>query len=182
MKQTVRTMLTSWRCLGIAVFVSWLALTVTLFVPNWELLRFGLSFTETSVWSRISFVLHFYGSLGSNFTLMSAFLTVTISILFGLQMATLVFYIKSMRHEGQVVKKTGVLSVSGFVSGLFGIGCSACGSVIVTGLLSTVGAGGLLALLPLKGEEFSFLAIGLLSYSLYYLLKAVSKGKVCAIF
>ncbi len=182
MKQTVRSMLTSWRCVLLAVVVSWAALTLSLFIPNWDLLRFGLSVGGFDGLEKLQFIYHFYWTLGSNFTPLSATLTVIISILFGLQVSALMFYIKSMRHEGRVVRTTSALSVSGFVSGLFGIGCSACGSVIITGLLSTVGASGLLALLPLGGEEFSFISIGLLSYSLYYLIRAVSRGKVCPVF
>jgi len=182
MQQTIRTMLTSWRCLLTAVVVSWAALTLALFIPNWDFLRFGLTVGGFDGLEKLQFIYHFYWTLGSNFTPLSAVLTVLISVLFGLQMAALLFYIKSMRHEGRIVRTSGALSVGGFVSGLFGIGCSACGSVIITGVLSTVGASGLLTLLPLGGEEFSLIAVGLLSYSLYYLIRATSRGKVCVVF
>lgn len=175
------TMLTSWRCWLTAIGVSWLALTLTLFIPNLEIIRFGLGLSGVGWSDKLEFLYFFYGSLVSNFTPLSAVLTVIISVLVGLQVAALLFYIRSMRHDGGVVRTSSALSVSGFVSGLFGIGCSACGSVIITGLLSTVGASGLLTLLPLGGEEFSFIAVGLLLYSLCYLIRAADRGKVCAI-
>lgn len=65
------------------------------------------------------------------------------------------------------------------VSGFVGIGCASCGSVILASVLSLVGAGGVVFLLPLHGVEFNLLAIALLSYSAWRLAKKLRDPLVC---
>lgn len=61
--------------------------------------------------------------------------------------------------------------------GIVGSGCAACGLPI----LSLVGLSGSLAYLPLKGAEFSYLAVIFLSISLVFLIRTNTNNQVCAI-
>lgn len=67
----------------------------------------------------------------------------------------------------------------GVLSALLGIGCVACGPLLVGGLFATIGAGGLLLMLPLHGAEFGFMAILLLAYAIYSLAKVITAPLVC---
>ncbi len=67
------------------------------------------------------------------------------------------------------------------MSGLFGIGCSACGSFLGTAILASLGASGIVALLPLRGGEFGILGITLLLFSIVSISRAIQKHGVCPI-
>jgi hypothetical protein len=162
------------------LIVAWITLSAAIFVPNRLLVWFGLSHSN-GFGDAVSFLGSFYGSLFTNFTLLAAMVSVVISLLFGLNVALLIFYVRMMRGNGGIIRTVSSLSLSGLVSGFFGIGCSVCGSVILTSLLSLIGASGLLLFLPLHGEEFSFIAVGLLGYALFVLLRRIETGKVCSV-
>ncbi len=164
---------------ALALFVSWLTLSVALFVPNLLLLLFGLRIHGVTWWDHVLFALGFYGSLFTNFTPFSGTVTVLVSILFGLNITLLTYYIRMMRGRGRTVHQVEALSIAGLVSGFFGIGCAVCGSVILTTVLGLFGAGGLLLLLPYGGEEFSVLAVLMLGYSLVLLNRRIKNGRVC---
>jgi hypothetical protein len=165
----------------LTLFIAWVTLTLAVMVPNAMLVWFGLAIDGVGFVADVSFILSLYGSLLTNFTPLSASTTVFMSLLFGLNVSLLVFYMRMMRGSGGVVEQVGALSLSGLISGFFGIGCAVCGSVILTSLLSLVGAAGLLAFLPLGGEEFSWLSLGLLMYALVVLVRRIERGRVCAV-
>lgn len=122
-----------------------------------------------------------YGSIGSNFTIVSATYTILIALLFGMQVALLSYYITKARSHSSELNRVSLTSLGGLLSGVFGIGCAACGSFLLTSMLAVVGAGGLLALLPFGGEEFGVLGVALLLYSMYVVLKKIDTPFVCPI-
>ena len=79
------------------------------------------------------------------------------------------------------MKSSGAAGIGGLVSGVFGIGCAACGTFILTPLLALFGATGLFSLLPFGGEEFGFIGVGLLVYSIYAVTKKINSPMVCDI-
>ena len=82
-----------------------------------------------------------------------------------------------LREHGLSVKEGGG-SAAGVVLGVLGAGCAACGSAILVGLLSLVGATGLLTLLPFEGLEFTALAVGVLVLSMYWLADGMRGGEI----
>ena len=64
------------------------------------------------------------------------------------------------------------------IAGLLGVGCAACGSVILTAVLAGAGST-LLLLLPFGGAELGFLGIVLLLYAIVKMHKEIAKGSVC---
>jgi len=116
------------------------------------------------------------GSIRTNFTVFSAITTVLLAILFGV---TITLTIHLLRRAKTIQSNTSTLL--GSVAGIFGIGCAACGGALLTAFLSIFGATSLITLLPLHGQEFSLLAIGLLLYSIYTLTKKLNTGFVCNI-
>ncbi len=67
--------------------------------------------------------------------------------------------------------KTYLANIGGLVSSALGIGCAACGSVVITTVLSLFSVGGLILLSPLQGAGFGILGIGLLVWSINNLAK-----------
>jgi len=113
-----------------------------------------------------------FGSIQTNFSPTSATYTIAIAVLFGINIALLAYYIRS--RQSSVISSGATLSISGLVSGVFGIGCAACGTFILTSFLSAFGAVGVLSFLPFSGEEFGFLGVGLLVYSIYVISRKIN--------
>ena len=107
------------------------------------------------------------GSIGTNFSIFSAACTIAITILFGLNLAVMIY---AAREQQMTAKQTGpalsLASIGGLITGLFGTGCAACGTLLLSPALAFLGAGTLIALLPFGGEEFSALGVAMLSLSL----------------
>ena len=88
-----------------------------------------------------------------------------------------VVFIKLTKERKKLTGATGIL---GMITGLFGVGCAACGSLLITGVFAT-GASAFLAFLPFGGEEFSTLGIVLLLVSLWKLLQKYQEPIVCTV-
>ena len=162
----------------IAVLTSLAIFSIIVWLPNSSLIA-KVWLSDGVTWlEKLTFLFTLYAAIGSNFSLFSAISTILIVVLFGVQIALLVYYIKRAR-VGRKSSGAPMVGIGGLISGLFGIGCASCGTFIFMSLLTMVGAGGSLAFLPLKGEEFGMIGIGLLLYANYLLLKKINDPLVC---
>ncbi|OGZ61172.1 MAG: hypothetical protein A2919_01050 [Candidatus Spechtbacteria bacterium RIFCSPLOWO2_01_FULL_43_12] len=94
----------------------------------------------------------------------------------------LVFVAQKNRATVIADKKKNVLGMlGGSVLGILGIGCGACGSLILTPLAISIGATGFLAVLPFGGSEFGFLGIALFMFSMYSLSKKINDPLICPV-
>ena len=120
------------------------------------------------------------GSIGTNFTLFSASTAIAIAVLFGLNIAVMTYDFRERRmrtmQSGQVVTAA---SLGGLLSGLFGIGCAACGTFVLSPVLAFFGIGTFAAALPFGGEEFGALGVGMLSLSLILCAKKIGQPMIC---
>ena len=64
-------------------------------------------------------------------------------------------------------------------AGVLGVGCAACGSLLLGVVLPSLGAAGALAALPLNGEEFGILSVALLFASLLLISKNIAGSIAC---
>ncbi|MBP6881244.1 MAG: hypothetical protein KBC35_01320 [Candidatus Pacebacteria bacterium] len=159
---------------GIALLV----LSGSLLLPNLGAITQVFGTDGIGIWAKLTFFVTLYGTLFTNFSLLSAFNLVLISFLFGINIALLVYYIR--RQQIASANMTAhVTSIGGLVSGLLGIGCAACGSVILTALVGTFGASGFLILLPFHGAEFGLLGVVFLVISIRYLIRRINDPLVC---
>ena len=158
---------------GVLVFLG--AMTVR----NFSLLEQIFGSDSFSIWQKYLFLVSFIGSINETFGFLGSILLIIIAILFALNLTLLVFYIRKVKSILKGSKRIHAVSIGGLVSGLLGIGCAACGSIVLTAVLSSIGASGLLVLLPLHGSEFGFLGAVLLSFSIYELVKRISEPIVC---
>jgi len=148
-------------------------------LSNIKLLIQVIGSSTASVVDKLVIFGSFLGSIGTNFTLFSASYTIAIAIFFGINVAMFVYYIKRRR---EFVQQGGVAtSLGGLVSGMFGIGCAACGTLVLAPLLALVGAGGIIAFLPFGGQEFGVLGVGMLAFSVVLTAKKIQDPLICAI-
>lgn len=134
----------------------------------------GISFSQ-----KLDLPISLLGSIVTNFTLLSAFYTVAIAILLGMNLSMIIYF---MRRRAAGLGQSGVTAgVFGIISGVAGMGCAACGSLLLTSILSLFGASGILAFLPLAGGEFGILGVILLAISLYLAAKQIQNPTVCKI-
>ena len=72
-------------------------------------------------------------------------------------------------------------SLGGLASGFLGVGCAACGTLILSPALTFLGVGALLvASLPFGGEEFGLVGVALLVLSLILGAKKISQLTACS--
>lgn len=162
----------------LAGFIAWLVLSASLLLPNLGAITQVFSASVVSLGDKLWFLLSLYGTLFSNFTLLAAANLVLIAVMFGVNIALLVYYIR--RQQLATSNMTAhVTTVGGLVSGILGIGCAACGSIILTALLGTFGASGFILLLPFHGAEFGLVGVLFLVFSIRYLVKRIDDPLVC---
>ena len=122
------------------------------------------------------------GSISTNFTIFSASSAIAIAVLFGMNVATIAYaYRERRRLTSQSGQTVTVASLGGLASGLFGIGCAACGSFVFSPALAFIGAGTLVAALPFGGEEFGALGVGMLGLSLVMYARKIGQPIMCQV-
>ena len=108
--------------LGVFAFAVWL--------PNISLIvqimgHPGISFSE-----KLDLPISLLGSIATNFTPLSASYTIAIAILFGVNFAMIIYF---LRRKVVEVKRGGMaVGFFGITSGVIGMGCAACGSFLLT--------------------------------------------------
>jgi len=165
----------------LAALTAALTLSVLLLLPNKALVAEVLVSSSISLTAKLSFVFSLYGSLGTNFTIFSATYTVVIAILLGVNASLLWYYVARARRLSKADRTLTFTGIGGFVSGIFGIGCAACGTILFVGLLNLLGIAWLIAYLPLHGAEFGLVGVGLLALTLYSFAKHIDDPLLCAI-
>jgi hypothetical protein len=158
---------------GVTVF------SIAIWLPNIKLITTVLTSDTASILEKGMFVFSLYGGIMTNFTFVSALYTIAIAILSGIYTVLFLFYFRQRKAKSSGVVSTGWLGLGGIISGMFGLGCAACGTFLFTSLATTSSASALLLSLPFGGEEFGFLGMGLLAYSVYALLRKITSPMVC---
>ena len=157
--------------LAVFAFATWL--------PNFRLLWSVWQSPDIPLSDKLELPLNLIGSIATNFTLLSASYTIIIAILFGMNVALLTYFLRRRIDDARSLGVgTGFL---GIASGVLGMGCAACGSFLLTSILSLFGASWLLAYLPLAGGEFGILGVILLAVALYLTAKKIQNPAVCKI-
>lgn len=113
---------------------------------------------------------------GYNYTYFTLLSFVIISFLFGTYLSIAIFKFDLLKKSRKNKKGfSGSLGgYFGLVAGVFGAGCPTCGAVI----FGLIGAPLALMYLPFKGAELRVLAIGILLFSNYTLIKSLNKCEI----
>ena len=152
------------------VFIIWL--------PNIGLVAEVL-FSSGSFSERIALPVSLIGTISTNFTALSASFVIAMAILFGMNVAMTAFFIR--RRISNIKQSGTAVGLIGTVSGTLGVGCAACGSILLTTVLAWIGAGALVRFLPLQGEEFGIAGVFLLAASVFLTARQIENPAVCRI-
>lgn len=163
----------------LALITSAVVFAFAVWFPNLPLIVKIMGHPGISLLQKLDLPISLLGSIATNFTLLSALYTIAIALLFGVNLAMTIYF---LRRKVSEVRQSGVATgFIGLASGVLGMGCAACGSLLLTSGLSLVGASGILAFLPLAGGEFGILGVILLLISIYFIAKQIQNPAVCKI-
>lgn len=112
-----------------------------------------------------------------NFSFSSIVIMVSLSALLAIDIAIFTFYFKKQ----MAVRAEAGVGVFGLLIGLLGIGCSACGSIILSSILGFTTATALIGFLPFAGLEFGIIGIFLLLLSIYLIALKIQASDNCTI-
>ena len=170
------------------VYKSWsywlitvLSLVVITFFLFWlhnkDLLGFITNSNLFSFFEKLKLYVNAFVNLGANFTSWTLVVTIFISVFTAMNVTFIVYFIKR-RIALQRISGLGVFSI---IFGLFGVGCSACGSVLLSSVLGITTATALMGYLPFNGKEIGIIAIIILAISNYIILYKIKNPPVCKI-
>lgn len=165
--------------IALSAGVALLVFAFAVLLPNFSLLTQVLPSQSIGLSDKVSLILSMFKSIQTNFTALSATYTILISILFGVNVSLFTYFV---RKQKAVIKSTNsVAGIGGLVSGIFGIGCVACGTFILTWVLGLIGVAGIISFLPLGGEEFGILGVVLLVYAVVVTAKKINAEQICVL-
>lgn len=150
---------------------------VAVWLPNFGLIAQVFSGADAPLAAAFGIALSLLGGIGTNFSLLAAGYTIAIAVLFGLTSAMIAWLVKQRRTAA--AGKSIAIGSGAVASGVVGIGCAACGSLILGVILPSLGITGALAALPLNGEEFGILSVAMLFASLLLISKAIAESFAC---
>ena len=153
-----------WPAYAVSAMV--LALATFLFLallPNYRALIYVFDDGGLTLGLKINFLVYLILSVAESISFFSIINTAVVSVLFGIN-AVLIIYVWRRRFAGLNGKMA--------ASALGGVGAGA-----LSAILSVFGAGGALALLPLRGGEFGILSVALMSASIYMNAHKIADAK-----
>lgn len=149
----------------------------SVWLPNWKLILTVITSPYVSFKESIAVIFGLFLSITTNFTVLSASYTIIIAILFGINISLLIYYVSS--RKGSFKDRGSMFGIGGLISGIFGIGCVACGTFVLTSVLALFGAVGIISFLPFSGGEFGILGVVLIGYATYWTAKKIEEPLVC---
>ena len=172
----LKTVFRDWRYTFLAGIVALIVFAFATWLPNLRLLYSILSNPVVSFGDKLMLPLNLIGSIATNFTIRPAFYIIASALLAGINVSLITYYIRRERRISRAGAAAGSL---GLLSGILGVGCAACGSLIVMSAFGTAVGASIIAFLPLKGEEFGIVGVLLLGISAYVSAKQITKPLVC---
>lgn len=163
--------------LSLAAIITLAVFLAFLWIPNFSLIGAVFTTPDVALDTKLQLLGSLLGGIATNFDTLAAFSTVAIPLLFGVDIAMIVYYLKRKRVKlprGEIAA-----SLGGVASGVVAAGCAACGSFLLVTILSFLGASGALALLPLRGGELGLLSIALLVLSIFLIARKIVTPVVC---
>lgn len=131
------------------------------------------SVTETILWVSL------FNILNSSITVMSTIETIAIvllSLAIGINMVVFITYLKQYRKQLSFAGTN--LTLMAMVLGVFGVGCLSCGVLLLAPIISIFGISAAIWVTN-NGVIISLIALTLVLYSSYILLRKISDPQVC---
>lgn len=156
-----------------AVLGALFVVLLTVMLPNLKLLGFTFGASEFDAGLKLRTALEVLWNGRLVYTHPGGWVALPLAAAFGLN-AALVFHY--MRDQVRVNHAAGA-SVAGILIGLLGVGCAACGSVLLTSLLGI----GAVAALPFGGQEFAWLGLVVIAASTFVIAEKIADPSACKI-
>lgn len=172
--RTLRLVLATPVYAAVAVLGAGLSMTLFVLTQNLQAAEFALTAGFLSVGDRITLLSELYPFLGTIYGPTFSVALVALSVLVGADLALTAYHLREHGLSGGE-SAGGLLGVA---LATLGAGCAACGAALLTGLLSLVGAAGLVALLPLDGLEVALVAGVVLVLSMHWIAQGLRGGQV----
>ncbi len=163
----------NWKYSALALFIMLIFYSINVVISNLDNLAF---YNKFGFFGGIKFLFGLFLGFKDRIFFSSFISLVIIAILFGMLFSLITYKTKMIKNtSGKVM---GFFGTTGIFLGILAPGCAACG----IGLLSLFGiSAAFLAFLPFGGLELSFLAMGILGFSIFKISKDIKKGVVCKI-
>ena len=174
MARTARLVLSLPAYGALAVVTAIAALSTFVLTQNPGFVSAVVLFGSADAVTRLQALLGLYPLFGSAYSIPVAAVLLLVSVLVGVNLAMVAYHIR----EHDLGAREGAGSAAGVLLGIVGAGCAACGSAVLAGVLTLVGAGGLLTLLPFHGLEFALLALVAVLLSTYWLAMGMRGGEI----
>jgi hypothetical protein len=158
----------------LAVLAGALGLTLFVVSQNLALVSTVVLGGSLPLPNRLVVLAELYPFVGSSYGPLQGLALLAVAALVGVNLAMATYHFRE--HRVGVAEGSG--SLVGVALGFLGAGCAACGSAVLVGLLSLVGAGGAVLLLPFDGLEFTALAVVALLLSTYWLADGMRGGEI----
>jgi len=163
----------------LASTIALVVLATTLWLPNYRLLSAVFATPGVALGTKLQLLVSLVSGLAGSVGAVATVATVIIPVLFGVDVAMIVYFAKQRR--ARLARGEIAASLGGAASGAIAAGCAACGSFLLLPVLSFLGAAGALALLPLGGAELGLVSIALLLLSIYLIARKIATPPVCAL-
>ncbi len=146
-------------------------------LSSFDVIKLAISSETLTFLGKLKLIFLSLGSFATNFTLSSQVMVVLVSLLAGINMAMLIFYLR----KNKAVRKSAKTSVLGLIVGTLGVGCSACGSVILSSIFGISASFVFMSYLPLGGMEFGLIGIALVIFSIYNIANKMQSSLTCKV-
>ena len=156
---------------------SFIIFLINLWLPNKELYKLIITSDNFDLLVRFKLFISTFGLINSSFTLASKSIVIILSILGGINISMFIFYLKTRI----TLEKSSGLGLLGIISGLLGVGCASCGSVVLSTLIGVSLTTGIVDFLPLNGLEFGILGMIIVILSIYLLSKKILNPLICKV-
>lgn len=159
-----------------SVVVTLCFFTFLLFFQNGNTAYQVFSFTSFPLEDRIISAFTVLFDIQHTFSRSSLVISVLGSLLGGINVSLAYTY---MKLRGQVILKSGLYQGLGLFLALFGIGCAACGTALMSVILSFLGVSAMIHTLPYDGQELGYIGIIFLAMATYTLARRVATYATC---
>jgi len=157
----------------VVIFVFFLFFILTLQLKSYIVFVFssGLFSFGYSMFLVAKAYLFFY----KGFTAITLFNLILVAVLVAIDLALLLFYLRK-RIKSEKVFGRSVFSV---LIGVIGVGCSSCGSIILSSFIGISVTSTIFGFLPWHGVEINILSVVILLVSIYLIALKINNPNVC---
>lgn len=174
---TVAKIITTPKYLLLSIVVGLMVIAFAAWLPNLHLITKTMTSSTMTLWQKTNLLSGLLGSLKTNFTPLFRIVTIFSAALAGVQISLLVYYLKQTARFQQSMG----MSALGVTTSMLGVGCASCGSVVLTSLIGFGSATTILGFLPFRGQEFSFVGIGILLFAINLTVKKINQPYACEV-